>query len=691
MAILVCATAWFAAPTPVDIDVIGRDLTATWREGSPSRSLRVECRFELKIERLDEALGDRDFPNALSLVGKGRKQSYRAKPRTKWVEDVATRGKKYRNDTEFFLSEGGTSPGSKSQRLYNGVNSWYYDRIKGVALQYLGADPATQLTLGYYQDIIGFPGSPLAKERTAAGDTDEPFQLDRLVPSGKYRIDGEETIDGLDCVVLTRPDLDRLWLAKDRGWMIVRREWRWTIGGPLKRRIHNRDLREIADGAWIPFQAEVEIYGHPRSRPGQRVGVLNASVVHAESDVPDDWFEPHFVKGTMVDDRATGDRYPFGIELQSLDPAVVRASGYGPMFGSAPWWHRPVWWGVVGATLVLVLAAVRQVRAAHPVRPRGFTLIEVIVVIGIIGLLIALLIPAVQSAREAARRSQCTNNLRQIGLGLSHYVGVNGQLPAGRPPSSSRSGFVAILPFLDAQPTYNSYNFSSLPYTLENLTAELSRPGLFVCPSDAGTEFILPGGPGSRYPAPDPPTGSWPVATTSYGLMYGSLIYAWESRPDPSYDPYGQINGCFNDLPVVTLAMITDGLSNTVFASERALGFINANRVKPFGQWTDAGSTFLYAWNPPNSVFRDWSRPIYKTTHLPSDLVSSLHPGGANILMGDGSVGFVKETVASWPLDANLGPLGAIHWVDGWKDVPAPGVWQSLVTRSGGEIIGAGY
>jgi hypothetical protein len=117
--------------------------------------------------------------------------------------------------------------------------------------------------------------------------------------------------------------------------------------------------------------------------------------------------------------------------------------------------------------------------------------------------------------------------------------------------------------------------------------------------------------------------------------MYGSLIYAWEFRPDPGYGPYGQINGCFNDLPVVTLAMITDGLSNTVFASERALGFINANRVKPFGQWTDAGSTFLYAWNPPNCVFREWSRPNYKTTSLPAELVSSLHPRGANILMGD--------------------------------------------------------
>jgi hypothetical protein len=98
------------------------------------------------------------------------------------------------------------------------------------------------------------------------------------------------------------------------------------------------------------------------------------------------------------------------------------------------------------------------------------------------------------------------------------------------------------------------------------------------------------------------------MATTSYGVMYGSFIYSFESRPDPGYDPYGQINGCFNDLPAIRAAMITDGLSNTMFASERATGFINANRVHPIGEWTDSGgaSSLLYAWSSPNSVFRDW-------------------------------------------------------------------------------------
>jgi prepilin-type processing-associated H-X9-DG protein len=140
--------------------------------------------------------------------------------------------------------------------------------------------------------------------------------------------------------------------------------------------------------------------------------------------------------------------------------------------------------------------------------------------------------------------------------------------------------------------------------------------------------------------------------------------------------------------------MITDGLSNTVFASERAMGFINANRVYPLGEWTDSSgaSTLVFAWNSPNSVFPDWSRPNYQASVMPGILVSSRHPRGANVLLGDGSVRFVKETISSWPIDPNtMSPVGIIYWFDGFKNVPPGGNWQALATRSGGELFASDY
>ena len=251
----------------------------------------------------------------------------------------------------------------------------------------------------------------------------------------------------------------------------------------------------------------------------------------------EDQFLVPFSRGAKVTDRRRNLVYfvPGGDDI--LDELVVRFRElYGlpkrPSGSGTPWAGLALTIaGIAGLRSLRLRARARLPRARpgdHTMRP-GFTLIEVIVVIGIIGLLIVLLTPAVQNAREAARRGQCANNLRQLGLALSQYTDVYQQFPPGRPPSG-RSAFVAILPYLDSRPTYAAFNFSFPAATLQNLTAELSRPGTFVCPSDVGTEHVLPGGPGSRSPAPDPPNGSWPMAATSYGLMYGTLWYAWGAR-----------------------------------------------------------------------------------------------------------------------------------------------------------------
>ena len=140
-------------------------------------------------------------------------------------------------------------------------------------------------------------------------------------------------------------------------------------------------------------------------------------------------------------------------------------------------------------------------------RKQGFTLVELLVVIAIIGVLVALLLPAVQAAREAARRSQCTNNLKQIGLALLNYETAFKEFPSGRTgcerttsdPSCANasldgtSGFVPILPYLELQNVYDMFDFSAFVWqggngswrsVGRNEEAVSQRPTVYVCPSD---------------------------------------------------------------------------------------------------------------------------------------------------------------------------------------------------------------
>jgi prepilin-type N-terminal cleavage/methylation domain-containing protein len=126
-------------------------------------------------------------------------------------------------------------------------------------------------------------------------------------------------------------------------------------------------------------------------------------------------------------------------------------------------------------------------------RKDAFTLIELLVVIAIIGALIALLLPAVQAAREAARRSQCVNNLKQIGLAVHNYVQTNSVLPIGQgdEPANTFNGWSSLammLPQLEQGAVFNSINFQipdgSVPGSFQNQTSEAVRIATFLCPSD---------------------------------------------------------------------------------------------------------------------------------------------------------------------------------------------------------------
>src|SRR4051812_17218959 len=201
-------------------------------------------------------------------------------------------------------------------------------------------------------------------------------------------------------------------------------------------------------------------------------------------------------------------------------------------------------------------------------RGRGFTLIELLVVIAVIAGLIALLLPAVQSAREAARRIQCTNNLKQLSLATAGYSEVNGCLPQGAAyvdriaaepdsagPFPSSSPFVALLPYLEQRALFNAVNCDG--YVLEPMNETACGTGLavFCCPSDptVGRRQTL-----ADY---DWGTGPWTFAYTSYAGNHGP--WSVETRL-ADQRLLVQNPGVFHSRSAVRPAEVTDGLGQTI-------------------------------------------------------------------------------------------------------------------------------
>jgi len=348
-------------------------------------------------------------------------------------------------------------------------------------------------------------------------------------------------------------------------------------------------------------------------------------------------------------------------------------------------------------------------------RPAGFTLIELLVAITVISVLIGLLLPAVQAAREAARRAQCGNNLRQIGLALHNYEGVHGCLPPGRmltydprfagpnPPCTSPAvdkGFLAmLLPALEQRALYDAINQQLSIFGPENTSAHSVAVNVFACPSDpdAGRPRDLNADALVPY-APDPEGGRQRMVFTSYSGCYGS--FAVDAVPREDTDcvappaAVGQANGCVNDLSPIRFAAIGDGLSHTIVAAEKSVTrYQRLAAVDPSfplrhgwyisGNWGDTLFTTFY---PPNMGDKVAIAAGY--AHMKA--ATSLHPGGLNALMGDGSVRFIKDSIDTWPFDPFSGqPAGATQNPGGWWENPPPaGIWQALGTRSGGEVVG---
>jgi prepilin-type processing-associated H-X9-DG protein len=338
------------------------------------------------------------------------------------------------------------------------------------------------------------------------------------------------------------------------------------------------------------------------------------------------------------------------------------------------------------------------------------------VVISVILLLAALTIPAVASAREAARRIQCSNNLRQLGLAVQAYHDAFSCLPTGRmlsydkrylgpnPPCTSRiidkSLFIELLPFVEQTSLYNCINQSLTIFGRENSTCHTTSVATLVCPSDPDSgkaRSISAGFPG-RFAFGDT-TGYTPLMVfSSYAGCSGSTPVVGFPQPSNGcvVDPacIRQNDGVICDVAPIRLSNVADGLSNTVFLTEKATTFLQVwDAVSPViyrdhgwyvsGNWGDSLTTGFY---PPNA----YKRVSGLAAEAQYFSASSMHPGLVNVVMGDGSVRPIKDTIDSWPAQAGGIPEGTKQDHRGfWTNLPRRGVWQALTTRAGGEAATA--
>ncbi|MCC9606890.1 DUF1559 domain-containing protein [Blastopirellula sp. JC732] len=294
-------------------------------------------------------------------------------------------------------------------------------------------------------------------------------------------------------------------------------------------------------------------------------------------------------------------------------------------------------------------------RRSNPLFPKnsGFTLVELLVVIAIIGVLIALLLPAVQQAREAARRMQCTNNLKQLALALHNYHDVNQNFPMAAAHGSGRiSVQFRLLPYIEQQNLYDQAEYTADYHA--NVDLAKTRIDGFLCPS--GTSEIS---------ARSTSVGDEPDAYTThyYGnagpIGTNTLTGAAYQQVASSFGAVSQ-EGVFAALKCYSFRDLLDGTSNTI-----GFGELSYNKYANYRAWTRGA----YQYDATNLALlgtKTHSQPINYGKNGASMSFNaagygSEHPGGANFGMMDGSVRFVAQTV-----DMNI--------------------YRGLASRAGGEV-----
>lgn len=344
---------------------------------------------------------------------------------------------------------------------------------------------------------------------------------------------------------------------------------------------------------------------------------------------------------------------------------------------------------------------------------RAFTLIELLVVIAIIAVLIGLLLPAVQSAREAARRISCTNNLKQLALAAMNYESANQCYPQGcaaihvkddpvigyRGVSgswairSSHSYLVSLLQFVEGGNLYNAINSSLHLNTCANSTIHGAGLSALWCPSDGKVTNNLDtsvNGDFSGWCFNQPRVF---MRYTSYAGNYGTWYNSPSSPTDANYSTIlGNDNGSIAKYLTVSIGSMTDGTSNTILIGEWAYGKLNPSDLICYHWWTAAnyGDTMFTTNYPINPKF---AAGTYDGNIFPFS-AGSFHPGGANFAFSDGSVKFLKDTINSWSLPngsnppniAKTGNSGVTYVFTSQQPLP---VYQALSTRNGGEVVSA--
>jgi prepilin-type processing-associated H-X9-DG protein/prepilin-type N-terminal cleavage/methylation domain-containing protein len=306
-------------------------------------------------------------------------------------------------------------------------------------------------------------------------------------------------------------------------------------------------------------------------------------------------------------------------------------------------------------------------RAFDPMKSKGFTLIELLVIIAIIGVLIALLLPAVQKVREAANRIKCGSNLKQLGIALHHYHDVHNRFPMAStsftdpllPPNDERPGlFVFLLPYVEQDVLYRSAELNADTGTPANMNVGNHRPAPYKCPSDVD-DTVAFGWPGE-------PPGSY------YGVMgagkNGNLV-ALENQHCGNYNT----DGMFYPESQRRFADITDGASNTLALGERYYqkrGWIRGHWY--LGTATSPNTECVYSaknvrW-PINARPEVYGYYVDDPSGTPNTLLfndfyfNSRHPGGVNFLFADGSIHFLHDSISLT-------------------------VFQDLATVNGGEVV----